>query len=1278
MTDVRQAVALAADAVRKERSAQTLCPHPKELAMRRPWKHSAAAAATAAFLVSGLTTAIAPTAGAQSTNTSAPPNAAAQSAQPVGMAKQITLITGDRVSLTTYTDGRAAVTVDPAPRAYGAAPSFHKEERDGHVFVIPADANRYVPQRLDPALFDVTLLARQHFDDRSTDTLPVIVDYKQSADPRTQTALPTFDKTMRLSAINAVAGEIDKSEADDRGLAIMSGRARATVDKVWLDQKVHATDEDSAPQIGAPAAWDAGYTGAGVKVAVLDTGIDTTHPDLQGKVIAEANFSTSPTTTDHFGHGTHVASILAGTGAASGGLRRGIAFGADLLNGKVLDDSGNGELSQVIAGMSWAAADQDADIINMSLGVRGLYTDGTDPVSQAVDQLTADTGALFVIAAGNDGPNDGTVTTPGAASSALTVGAVDKNDVLASFSGRGPRAGDFALKPDITAPGVGIIAARAAGTSLGTPIDANYTALDGTSMATPHVAGAAAVLLQQRPNLTGQQLKALLTSTAVPQNASVYEQGGGRVDLSRAIAPSVLPSETSLSVGYFPYPQTNTAPATKTLTYTNLGDQDVTLSLEAGVTDEDGNAPADGMLSLDTDTLTVPAGGAADVAVTVDPQVGDFGLYGGYLTATDGAGKVTRTTLGFYKESERYNLTVTGIARDGRPAGGISSVDVINVDDQSTFSVVGAGFTDGQATFRVPPGHYAVMGYLFTYDEPQVFAVEAAAVSEPEVEVSGDTSVTLDGRDAVPLKVETERPSESGITTLSYMRQDAQGAIQSHSFTLTPPINRTYATPTDDVDTGDFEFYSQWELTAPDIVLTPEGGSPLNAEYVINSARLDGVRDTELVYAGIGRPEDFASVDVKGKIAVIQRGTLTFLDKMHNAEAAGAIAAIIYNHSPGLLLIGGDPNTIPTLAMSQADGEALVASMGGQPLPVHVEAVARSPYLYDQVFPEPGHIPDDLTYQVSDNNSVTIVNHYHSHVDNHGVGELRHKWRPWESFSFGFLRRMTAPFVRTEYVTAGDTRWTQNFYGNSTDAAPFDFPLQDDIRTFEPGATLQDSWLRQVAVPEFWPDGPFAARRTDQTLTVNLPEWGDPEQHYGFTAASDTSAFRLYENGSLIGQGEHGVGQFAVGAGPATYRLELDVARDADWWKMSTRTSSVWTVHSTGPAGVEESMPMLQADYHVDGLDLFDRAKRIHNLTLSVDHQIGAAASPITSAQLSVSVDDGATWRAVSVRDRGQGQFLARIRQLPKDADYVSLRLDVRDADGNRLQQEVIRAYGLR
>ena len=114
------------------------------------------------------------------------------------------------------------------------------------------------------------------------------------------------------------------------------------VERIWLDGVVHASLDESVPQVGAPEVWAEGFDGSGVTIAVLDTGIDETHPDVAGRVIAAENFSTSPEVTDLHGHGTHVASIAAGNGAASDGQFTGVAPRADLVNAKVLDDTGQG------------------------------------------------------------------------------------------------------------------------------------------------------------------------------------------------------------------------------------------------------------------------------------------------------------------------------------------------------------------------------------------------------------------------------------------------------------------------------------------------------------------------------------------------------------------------------------------------------------------------------------------------------------------------------------------------------------------------------------------------------------------------------------------------------------------------------------------------------------------------------------------------------------------------------------------------------------------------
>ena len=143
--------------------------------------------------------------------------------------------------------------------------------------------------------------------------------------------------------------------------------------------------------------------------------------------------------------------------------------------------------------MEWAAA-QGADVVNMSLGA-AFPSNGTAPMDQAVNALTRGSGTLFVVAAGNSGPSGSSVGSPGSADEALTVGAVDSADQIAEFSSRGPRIGDFAVKPDVTAPGVDIVAPLAAGAALGNDgqvVDGRYLKLSGTSRATPHVAGAAA------------------------------------------------------------------------------------------------------------------------------------------------------------------------------------------------------------------------------------------------------------------------------------------------------------------------------------------------------------------------------------------------------------------------------------------------------------------------------------------------------------------------------------------------------------------------------------------------------------------------------------------------------------------------------------------------------------------------------------------------------------------------------------------------------------------
>ncbi|HXV99408.1 MAG TPA: S8 family serine peptidase [Anaerolineae bacterium] len=301
------------------------------------------------------------------------------------------------------------------------------------------------------------------------------------------------------------------------------------VEYVWPDLPVHTCLNTSVPKISAPRVWaETGFRGQGIKVAVVDTGIDEAHPDFAGRIVASKSFVSSSPHDDN-GHGTHVAGTIAGSGAKSGGKYVGVAPAARLYIAKVLRANGSGSMSTVMAGIEWAVLEQKVQIINLSLGGSGSC-DGTDALSTLVDEAVRQAGVVVCVAAGNEGPDGRTIGSPGCARYVITVGAVDDNDRVARFSSRGPTA-DGRTKPDIVFPGVGIIAPRAANTRLGTIIEEGYIASDGTSMATPHASGVAALMLQANPHLTAEQVKTLMLAGAVNViGALPNDQGVGRGD----------------------------------------------------------------------------------------------------------------------------------------------------------------------------------------------------------------------------------------------------------------------------------------------------------------------------------------------------------------------------------------------------------------------------------------------------------------------------------------------------------------------------------------------------------------------------------------------------------------------------------------------------------------------------------------------------------------------------------------------------------------------------
>ncbi|MFM9699217.1 S8 family peptidase [Streptomyces europaeiscabiei] len=683
----------------------------------------------------------------------------------------VTLISGDRV----HVDAEGRVTrVQPGEGREGIPMSIQRTGDE--TYVLPADALPLVGQgTVDRRLFNVTGLLRSEYDDAHRATVPLIVSYTKNTKKRATAQAAIAEADVRVSRnLPALRGEAltaPKSGAAEVWDALTTadrrgGQALTTapgIAHVWLDGRRKATLDKSTAQIGAPTAWQAGYDGTDVKVAVLDTGVDETHPDLKGVEIAQKDFSDSGSTVDRVGHGTHVASTVAGSGAKSGGTHKGVAPGARILDAKVLSDEGFGSDSGIIAGMQWAA-DQGARIANLSLG--GEDSVANDPLEAAVDRISAESGTLFVVAAGNEGPEATTIGSPGSAASSLTVGAVDRKDGIAEFSSVGPTA-DGSLKPDLTAPGVGIVAAKAAKGVEGTPAIPGYVSMSGTSMATPHVAGAAAVLAQRHPDWTAERIKQALTSSTEPgARLSPFQQGTGRTDLTRAITQTVIGEQTSVNLGTQLWPHADDKPTTRRITYRNDGTQPVTLDLSTETTGPKGKPAPAGFFTVGADRITVPAGGTAGVDLTAHTRIGSQdGVFAGVLVAraTEGGQRV-RTSFTVRRESEAYDLTLKYVDTAGRPSQSGTLVLGQNVDLQlDPYDTDG----DGVAKTRVPKGTYLLETLVRTPKGAQADP-DLALMAQPKLTVTKNTTVTFDARKAKPVDITVPGSAKSVQTFVKY------------------------------------------------------------------------------------------------------------------------------------------------------------------------------------------------------------------------------------------------------------------------------------------------------------------------------------------------------------------------------------------------------------------------------------------------------------------------------------------------------------------------------
>ncbi len=1254
----------------------------------RPISRTALGAATAAVLA---VTAVGPS--------TAQPSDGAPDRRPVtgseAAAKQpaapvtVTLVTGDRVLVSTDAAGRTAATA--MPREDGSQPLVQTRQSGKDLYVYPEDAVAALASgKVDHELFNVTGLVRQGYDDARSKKLPLIAVYDASVDvARSAPPAPRgADRSLVLDSIGAVALSADKQQAavfwaDVTGTDARARAASGPLRKLWLDGKVQANLERSTRQVNAPAAWAAGYDGKGTRVAVLDTGTDLEHPDLKGRVGESKNFTDSDTDGDRQGHGTHTISTVGGSGAESGGAKKGVAPGAELLSGKVLNDQGYGLDSWIIAGMEWAVAAK-ADVVSMSLGDPS-QTSCDDPMSAAAERLAQNTGTLFVIAAGNTGPGNNTVSAPGCAPSVLTVGAVDRDDTTASFSSRGPAGLQHTPKPEIAAPGVGISAAAAGGRGVYA-----YQSMSGTSMATPHVAGAAAVVKQRHPDWTAQQVKAALVgsaNTSVP--GDVRQTGGGRLDVKAAIDTAVV-SAPAVQGGTYNWPQDRSDRTSVQVPYTNTAARPVTLDLAVEkVTGNDGSAVRSQVARPERRTVTVPAGATVTVPLALDPAAklerSQYGDVTGRLVATANGVRVS-TPFSLYVEPETVTLRVKLIDRSGKPAAGPSSLDVIGTDDASGERRFNEGATD--QVYRVRPGAYFLSAFVGTPDvgEGAELTDSLTYLGRPQIELKKDTTVVLDARKAGRLDIAGDKPLEARNTTLGFARSWDDTWLHAGTAMGGRTIRGYYASVQGRAEDGAFEFGSYWRAGAPVLSELKVAGGPVLHPITAStgSDNLDGHGNAPLVNAGSGTPEELAAVAAKGAIVLVKAVDGALYDVARNARDAGAVAVVAHRDAPGRWVastgFAGAP--VPVLALQSGEGRALLARLAAGKVTLYWKGTAKSPYLYSLAFPETGQVQGNHTYRVRDRDLGQVDATYHSMGVAADFIDISGAYRPIGSaVYFGSVETVAAPGRRTEFYSAGDTSWDQLL----SSSFPWGEFMTGEQRRYAKGGKTSASWYDGVTAPVAPRDRTgkeaLAAERQGDLIGFAPAMWGDSSHFAQPGSFGDIGGLQLKRNGEVIGDSWYPFGVFEVPAEEARYELTQGIEKigpPARTWQRSTAVRTTWGFTSKrDPSAYSQGLPLLFPRYAapLDGNKTVPAANGL-SVGLGVTGHAGYAPGALKSAKLSYSYD-GEEWTAAKVTGRG-GSWTAVVDHAGASGKPVSLKVELTDANGVSVTQTVTRAYDVR
>jgi len=755
---------------------------------------------------------------------------------------ELTLITGDVVEVAVINNTKFEIIgIKPAdPKKLNRG--YRTWEDEDGLYVIPSDVDI---RKVDVELFNVKYLIKEGY--YNLTQLPIIV---VTEEPKV-IMQNDIEKTIKEQKYGIVGAKYkilpaisSKLNLKKIGEAFSNIISKPYVKKILLDKKVGVKLNESIPLIGADKVWEIGYNGSGIRIAIIDTGIDNSHPDFYfsngtSKIERNIDFTDDHDIDDLFGHGTHCAGIAAGTGAASGGKFKGVAPGAKLWNVKVLNRYGWGYLSWVISGIEYATYGPDgientgdeADVLSLSLGAY-WWSDGTDPLSMACDNAV-DLGRIVVVAAGN-WRGYFHIGVPATARKAITVGATDKYDNIAWFSSYGPTI-DYRVKPDLLAPGVNIISARARN-GLFKPIPENsyYTMLSGTSMSTPHVAGAAALLKQiMLTRYTGgrwipdlvRHVKDALISHSEDLGYNVYQQGGGRLDIYKIIGVSSLcVHPATVSFGLYTEDRIDSVvlevSARRAVLTRNL-----TLSV---IVEDIINRRVINCASLNVTELQIPPGEVRYVLLAINTTV-PRSIYSGKLFIKDVDGNYTiHAIFGFARLNK---LEVTFLDLNGNP---LANAFVGTFKANATYNEYLAelhkwmwNYTDssGKANLYVFDGVYYVIGSDYGKDA----YMNAYAINKSHID--HNVNITLDLRNAYKISYSSPVPNQiiawfSNMISYGYYNETYgywYTQMLGYSWYY-PRITDVYISSTDLLFSTYYQHYDKSYINVPNpiVLLAPE------------------------------------------------------------------------------------------------------------------------------------------------------------------------------------------------------------------------------------------------------------------------------------------------------------------------------------------------------------------------------------------------------------------------------------------------------------------------